>query len=276
MYHVEDEQSAQEPVETIHLYVVREGQESPSIVPVIISILALSLLLAIGIVTPYQQPETRAFIRVPAVLLPLKTFTASVAVISTGVKTYPATTAQGVLTITNGSILAEELPKGLIVTAKDGVEVTTDQAVYVPAGSPTGLGYATVAAHAARAGAAGNIPSLDINSVDGTALFIRNTQAFTGGADSYSVKYATPQDRENALSKARTRLLPQTLTGLLESPCQEIVTGSQVLHVRWTCQYVRYNVPDLPGVRVLHAEVRGKIILLAIVFVARPRILTTK
>ena len=35
---------------------------------------------------PYQQPVTRAVIRVPAVLLPLKTFTAQIAVIPTGIQ----------------------------------------------------------------------------------------------------------------------------------------------------------------------------------------------
>ena len=71
MYQVEDE-----PIETIHLYVVREGQKRPSLALVIISFLALSILIAFGVLIPYQQPELRTAIRVPAVLLPLKTFTA--------------------------------------------------------------------------------------------------------------------------------------------------------------------------------------------------------
>ena len=60
MYQVDDEPQAAEPVETIHLYIVREGDKKPSLVPVLISILTLSFLIAIGILTPYQQPETRA------------------------------------------------------------------------------------------------------------------------------------------------------------------------------------------------------------------------
>ena len=72
------------------------------------------------------------------------TFSTSITVTPTGIKTYPAPTAHGVLTITNGSILQEELPQGMIVTAKDRVEIITDTAVFVPAGSATGLGYATV------------------------------------------------------------------------------------------------------------------------------------
>src|SRR5690242_15263195 len=123
MYQVDDEPTTTEPIETIHLYVVREGENKPSIAPVLISLLTLSFLLAIGILTPYQQPEQRTLLRVPAVLMPLKTFTTNVSVIPTGIKTYPAITAQGVLTITNGSILSEELPKGMIFTGKDEVEI---------------------------------------------------------------------------------------------------------------------------------------------------------
>ena len=271
MYQVDDEPTTTEPVETIHLYVVREGQTRPSIAPVIISVITLCFLIAIGIRTPYQQPEQRASIRVPAVLLPLKTFTATVKVIPTGIKTYPATVAHGTLTITNGSILAEELPAGLILTGKDGVEVISDTAVFVPAGSATSLGYATVSAHAVIAGARGNLQALDIDSIEGTSLYIRNLAAFIGGADRYSVKFATSQDRQTALTKARSSLFPQTLSGLLESPCQETVTGREVLTVAWTCQFVSYNIPNLPGVKVLSAQVKGKVIILEVVFVARPK-----
>lgn len=277
MYQVEDDQQQEaEPMETIHLYVVREGENKPSLAPVILSVLALSFLIAIGILTPYQQPQERNVIRVPAIFLPLKTFTNSVHVYPTGIQTYPATTAHGLLTITNGSILTEALPKGMILTGRDGVEVITDAAVFVPAGSATGLGIAYVSARAARSGKSGNIPTLDINIVAGTALFIRNVQPFTGGADSYSVKFITSRDGATALSKARSTLLPQTLNGLLESPCKETTTGQERLSVMWTCQYVRYSVPDLPSVRVLHVQVQGKVVLLEIVFVARPRILTAK
>src|SRR5712691_7525388 len=102
MYQVEDD-----PIETIHLYVVRGGQKRPSLIPVIISVLALLFLIAIGVFTPYTQPEQRASIRVPAVPLGVSSFRVSVAIIPTGVKTYPATVAHGTLTITNGSVIAQ-------------------------------------------------------------------------------------------------------------------------------------------------------------------------
>ena len=93
-----------EPIETLHIYVVRE-EVKPSLLPIFLSVVALSLLVAFGVLSPTQQPVMRAVIRVPAVPLPLKTFTVQVAIIPTGVKAYPATTAHGILTITNGSII---------------------------------------------------------------------------------------------------------------------------------------------------------------------------
>lgn len=275
MYDMQDELVA-EPLETIHLYVVREGQTRPSLLLVLISIVALSLLLAIGILVPYEQPEQRASIRVPAALLPLTSFMTSVAVLPTGIKTYPATTARGVLTITNGSILAEEFPQGMIFTGKDGVEVMTDAAVFVPAGSAAGYGVAAVSAHAASSGTSGNIPALDIDSVEGTALYIRNLHPFTGGAESYAVRFITARDRENALAQARATLFHQTLSGLLYRPCLEHITGTTSLHITWTCQFVTYTTPSLPHVRVQQVQVIGRTVFLTITFVPRPQRLETK
>src|SRR5713101_3128316 len=118
MYQVEDE-----PVETIHLYVVREEPTKPSLTGIILSVIALSFLVAIGVLTPYQQPVQRASIRVPAVPLAIRSFTASVAIIPTGVKTYPATIAHGTLTITNGSVIAQILPAGFTSVSKDSISV---------------------------------------------------------------------------------------------------------------------------------------------------------
>ena len=137
MLHVDDRP------ETIHLYVVREEAPKPQLVPIFLSVVALASLVALSVMVPYQQPVTRAVIRVPAVLLPIRTFTATAAVIPTGIKTYPATTAHGVLTITNGSVISQTIPQGFRLG-----NVITDTSVFVPAGSANGYGYATVSAHA--------------------------------------------------------------------------------------------------------------------------------
>jgi hypothetical protein len=59
-----------EKPETIHLYVVREDEPRPSSVPLVLSVVALLLVVAIGLDLPFMQPEPRSSIRVPAVPLP--------------------------------------------------------------------------------------------------------------------------------------------------------------------------------------------------------------
>src|SRR6266700_7051229 len=121
-----------EKPETIHLYVVREEEPRPSGLPIVASFLLLLCVIAAGMLFPYHQPLEHKTLRVPAIFLPLKTFTATAPIIPTRVKTYPATSAHGMLTLTNGSVVSLELPKGLIFTSKDGIEVMTDTSVFVP------------------------------------------------------------------------------------------------------------------------------------------------
>ena len=148
-------QTVDEQPETIHLYVVREKEPTPSVFPIVLSALSLAVLFTFCALIPYQQPVTRAVIRVPAVLLPIRTFSARVAVIPTGIRVYPATIAHGVLTITNGSVIAQTIPQGFRLGT-----VITDSPVFVPAGSANGYGYATVTAHALVSGKGGNFAAL--------------------------------------------------------------------------------------------------------------------
>ncbi|HLX55786.1 MAG TPA: hypothetical protein VKR83_02060 [Ktedonobacteraceae bacterium] len=249
-----------EPIKTVHLYVVREGDTRPSLIPVIISLCALSLLVAIGVLAPYQQPEQRASIRVPAVPLFTKAFSTPITVVPTGVKTYPATYASGTLTLTNGSIIAQVLPKGFIVTANIGVEAATDAAVFVPAGSANGYSMTTVSAHLLSAGV--NLSTLSINQVIGTSLYIRNLQPFSGGHPAYSVKFATAQDKAMALKQARQRLASE-IEGL-HYPCRETVTTL----LSWRCQFVTYSVPSY--MHVVSVQLQGKEVVVTVWFVAHP------
>lgn len=259
-------QTVDEQPETIHLYIVREKEPKPSLFPIFLSVVALSLLIVICVLFPYQQPVTRITIRVPAVLLPLKTFTAQVAIVPTGVKVYPATYAHGVLTITNGSVIAQILPKGLIVAANNGIEAATDSAVYVPAGSADGYGMSTVSAHLLTSGI--NVSTLAINQVIGTSLYVRNLSPFTGGKPAYTVKVVTPQDRQTALIGARGMLALQ-INGL-HYPCKEVyLSEPKQITMTWRCQFATYHVPSY--MRVLGAKLAGGSILVMVEFIPRPR-----
>ena len=267
----------EEEIETIHLYVVREEVARPSILRVFLALVTLSILLVLCTLSPSAQPEERLAIRIPAVFLPAKSFTSSVPIIPTGIITYPATKAHGTLTVTNGSVVSQELPQGLIFTTSGGIEVVTLSSVFVPAGSAEGYGFATVEGRAVGSGTAGNIPSLSINAVLGTSLYIRNLQAFTGGKDSYSVKVVTAQDRQTAMDTARTLLTTQEakLHEFLAYPCKESSqVTNRVVELSWACQYVTYAVPSY--MKVTHIKLIGKTLFVDVVFAARPRIIEFK
>src|SRR6266566_7403640 len=252
-------QTVDEQPETIHVYVVREEAARPPLLPIFLSVIALSALVAVCALTPYQQPVTRLTIRVPAVLLPLKTFTAKVAIIPTGIKIYPATTAHGIITVTNGSVISRTIPQGFRLN-----NVVTDTAVFVPAGPANGYGFAMVAAHALISGKSGNIPAYAINQVVGSSIYIRNLTPFHGGHDAYSVKIVTPQDRNTAINRAR-QLLSQASTGL-HYPCDEKISGA--VWVTWHCQFLAYAIPAY--MHVTGVSIMGKNLLVHVWFLARP------
>jgi hypothetical protein len=255
-------QTVDEQPETIHLYVVREEEPKPPVFPIVLSALSLIVLLVFSALVPYQQPVTRLIIRVPAVLLPLKTFTATAAINPTGRKTYPATTAHGVLTITNGSVISQTLPAGFRLG-----NFATDTAVFVPAGSADGYGVAAVSAHALITGSSGNILAYSINQVEGSSVYIRNLSAFHGGRDSYSVKVVTAQDRQRAVQKTRS-VLAQVSIGL-HYPCNDALNnGKQTINESWRCQFVTYRLPEF--YHVTGIKLVGKNLILSAWFVERP------
>jgi hypothetical protein len=255
-------QSVDEQPETIHLYVVREAAPKPSLLPIVLSVVALSILVAICALTPYQQPVTRLTLRVPAVLSSLRTFMAEAPVIPTGIKAYPATVAHGVLTITNGSIIGQVVPARFTIS-----NVATDYAVFVPPGNANSYGYATVRAHALISGKGGNFARLAINQVIGSSVYIRNLSAFTGGKDSYSVKFATARDGQAALLQARGILLNKS-SGLHYPCAEDHSAGAHKMIVTWRCQFITYHVPafyHVTGVKII-----GKNLLIDVWFVVHP------
>src|SRR6266566_6818715 len=237
-------QTVENEVETIHLYVVREHEKKPyTLLPLLCALVSLLGIAAVTLYSaqhPYYEHER---LTVPAVALPPKVFTAQAPIIPTGIKTYPATTARGVLTITNGSVIAQILPAGFTAVSNTNVSVVTDSAVYVPAGSADGYGMTTVPAHLLTSGI--NLSTLSVNQTLGTSLYVRNLQPFTGGHPAHTVTFITTQDRQSALLQARGILLSKS-SGL-HYPCQEIVNSHAVsvrIIVTWRCRYVGYSIPS--------------------------------
>jgi hypothetical protein len=271
-------QTVDDELETIHLYVVREEDiPPPPILPLVFSILALLGIIGVGILAPNRPLYEQKTFYVPAQFLPPQTFHAAAAIIPTGKKTYPATQAHGLLIVYNGSILSQVIPQGMIVTTRSGIEVVTDQTVYVPAGNPPLYGIASIPAHALLSGSKGNIPAFTVNNVYGTSLYIRNLQAFTGGADAYTKTFVTPKDRQTAIGNIQASLTRQVAhrQAFLTAPCREAIRQSTaILTAFWTCQFATFTVA--PYMHVLHARLVGTQFLVNVKFVARPRILVFK
>ena len=140
-------------IETIHLYVVREEEKKPyTLLPLLCALLCLVGIAALTLYSAQHPYYEHKQLTIPAQFLPLQTFKTSQAIVPTGIQTYPATTAQGTLTITNGSVETVQLPSGMIFTGKDGIEAITDSSVYVPAGDAEGFGWSTVSAHLLTSG----------------------------------------------------------------------------------------------------------------------------
>lgn len=272
-------QTVKDEVETIHLYVVRKEPKQPSYtaLPLLCAFLCLIGMAALTLYSGEHPIYEHEQLTVSAIFLPLKMFITTAPIIPTGVKTYPATNAEGTLTIENGSVLSEMLPAGILFSASNGIEVQTEQAVYIPSGSAAGYGVATVATRAIQAGKIGNIAALAVNAVYGTALYVRNLTSFTGGQDAYSVKITLPKDRQTAINKAEASVAAQKthIAAVLAGPCKQAVSGQSVIvKLTVSCQYATYHIPV--GMHVIAAFLHGKHFLVDVVFLAPPTRLRAK
>jgi hypothetical protein len=200
-------------------------------------------------------------VTVPATFF-TRLYSASASIIPTGKQDYPPTQASGMITIYNGSILSQSLPKGFIITSADGVEMITDASVIIPPGNPPAYGTATVLAHAVTGGAAGNIAPLDINQNYGGALYLRNLSPFTGGKDGYSVASTTEQNKQTARDKAASDVANAVIRTPLLVSCRSSEKVTTTVTITLSCQYVMYKKPA--NVQVLSEKVIGNTVVLEV------------
>src|SRR5258708_19817790 len=119
-------QAVDDEIETIHLYVVREEEKRPyTAFPLFCAFLCLLGIVAVTLYSaqhPYYEHKRLA---VPAIFLPLKVFKAEAPITPTGVKMYPAISAAGILTLTNGSLFSKVLPSQVIFNTSNAVQIQT-------------------------------------------------------------------------------------------------------------------------------------------------------
>ncbi|GHO42906.1 hypothetical protein [Ktedonospora formicarum] len=138
----------------------------------------------------------------------------------TGRKQTEGVRSSGNLTFSNGSSSSFTVASGTAITTNGGgLTVVTDVPAVIPAynTSTNQGGQVTIRAHAANPGANGNIGSQAVNKnccASGNFVFVKNTNAFTGGQDPQNYSFVTQQDVNKVSDKLKTRTAQTALTKL--------------------------------------------------------------
>src|SRR6266567_409291 len=131
---------------------------------------------------------------------------------TTGKGHQQAKQARGTLAFYNGLFTMQTFPQGTVFTGADGIKVTTDKSVTIPAGNPPSYGQATIPAHAIMLGAAGNIQAGDISTSVSNGVLVKSSQ-FSGGRDARDFHAVAKSDLDSltaTLQQQLTQAMPQT------------------------------------------------------------------
>jgi hypothetical protein len=265
----------EEPLETLHLYVVPEDQLPPkrdylAIFTVIFCLLVLIGILAISVLAPPPDHEVSFSLVIHGYMLAPISRTIKVNTIATGKQYVPATTATGTITFYNDAIYAQIIPSDTVLKGSDGIQVVTDeQAVIPPAAqtTPPTYGQVSVAAHARISGKAGNIQAGDINEACCVTSVIAQNTLFHGGRNAYTYTYLSDQDVKKTAAPLLPKLQAQTLSTLphpqLNPTCTTVTTSipgvgketvNAVLSITETCQAWSYSVSSAKDAISLYSK----------------------
>lgn len=194
------------------------------------------------------------------------TMSQSKTVPTTGSGSQPAQAAQGWITLYNALPTAQVIPAGTLLVGQDGVQVTTDTTVTIPAANLPTAGQVNASAHATEPGPTGNIAALGINGPCCRAdVLAKNPAAFTGGQNARSFQAVSAQDIQGASTTLETSLT-QDATAAYQAELQDgenLMTpvscnphvntdhqqGSEAEHVTVsvseTCQGIAYNAAQM-------------------------------
>lgn len=148
----------------------------------------------------------------------------------------PAKRATGQLTFINNTANAITI-QSVVLTGQSGVQISFDGPITIPANPPTII----VTGFAVQAGAAGNIPTLDISKpccAPNGEIFVKNT-AFTGGQDAQANSVIEQKDingAANSLVAAGKARALAALQGQVHGN-ERVVNGSQQCQPRTTANH---------------------------------------
>jgi len=253
----------EEPMETLHLYVVPEDQLPPkrdylAIFMVIFCFIVLISIIVISILAPSPDHEVSFSLVIQGYSLAPVTKTIKVTAIATGKQYIPATTATGTITFYNGAIYSQIIPFGTVLKGADGIKVVTDEQAVIPPAvqtTPPTYGQVSVAAHALISGEGGNIQAGDINEACCVTSVIAQNTLFHGGRDAYTYTSLSDQDIKNTTAPLLPTLQAQTLSTLsnpqLYPSCSTVTastpgvgkgTLNAAIRITETCKALSYSV----------------------------------
>jgi hypothetical protein len=190
------------------------------------------------------------------------TLTRSATTATTGTGHQDARAATGALLFYNGSSTPQSIPGGSVFTGNDGVKVTTEHSLTVPAANLPAIGSLPVQASALLPGSQGNIAAFDINLALSPVLKVRNEAPFTHGTDARTYRAVAAQDLQTVtttvngtLTRAFTTAFPlQPGEAALPTACQTTTTfthqrgdeaPSVTLTISKTCSAVVYHTQQV-------------------------------
>ncbi len=169
-----------------------------------------------------------------------------------------ATQATGTLAFYNGGATPQSVPSGSVFSGTDGVKVTTDHSITIPAANLPAIGSITVSAHAVLAGRHGNIAAFDINNALSTDLKVRNEAPFNKGRDARTYQAVASADLTTLTSTGNDKVTQAFLTAFPLQPGEEAIptqchstttanhqrgdeAQSVTLTISKTCSAIAYN-----------------------------------
>jgi hypothetical protein len=133
--------------------------------------------------------------------------TRSKTVPATGTVTRSATTATGRITFYNASFNPQVIPAGTALPTGNGSAVITDASITIQGAHPPTEGSASVRAHSAELGAAGNLSAYAVSGAccNSPTLFAYSG-VFAGGAEAQHYQTPTAQDMQGAAAALKNQI----------------------------------------------------------------------
>ncbi len=196
---------------------------------IVLSLLATAVLnivnqpvVTVTLLPIHKSVQLTTTLPIPTRTLAPVTINRTLTAPTTGKGHQDARAATGTLTFYNGQSTAQIIPIGSVFTGNDGVKITTDEAVTIPAANAPSWGIATISAHAINPGGTENIQALDINSTVSSAVFVKNLAAFTGGEDARDYKAVSRRDLDTLTAKLQQQLDQEIPQAFSTHPGEEV------------------------------------------------------